>query len=220
MTDAFLVSFRIPNLLRRLFAEGAFSQAFVPALAATRAKHGDEATRDLVDAVATVLTWALLATCVLGVVAAPLLVWALGSGMSREGHEAAVVMTRWTFPYIGCMSMVALSAGVLNTWKRFMVPAMTPVLLNLSCIVVGYVLAKRLPDWGYPGIYSMALGVMVGGVLQLAVQVPALRRIGMLPRIGLSWTALDPGMHYLGAISHFANTGNLYGLTIVNVDTP
>ncbi len=207
MTDAFLVSFRIPNLLRRLFAEGAFSQAFVPALAATRARHGDEATRDLVDAVATVLTWALLATCVLGVVAAPLLVWALGSGMPREGHEAAVVMTRWTFPYIGCMSLVALSAGVLNTWKRFMVPAVTPVLLNLSCIVVGLLLAKQLPAWGYPGIYAMALGVMVGGLLQLAVQVPALRRIGMLPRIGLSWAALQRARQHGGVLQILKQMG-------------
>ena len=185
VSDAFLVAFRIPNMLRRLFAEGAFSQAFVPVLAATRAKHGDEATHALIDAVATLLVWALLATCVLGVVGAPLLVWMLGSGLPTEGREAAIVMTRWMFPYIGCMSLVALSAGILNTWRRFMVPAATPVLLNMAVIAAGWGLAPRLQAWGYPPIYAMALGVMLGGLLQLAVQIPALRRIGVRPRIGL-----------------------------------
>jgi putative peptidoglycan lipid II flippase len=131
-TDAFNVAFRIPNLFRRLFAEGAFSQAFVPLLAATRERDGDAATHALVDAVATVLAWALLVTCVVGVAAAPILVWAMAAGL--EDFDTAVLMTRWMFPYIGCMSMVALAAGILNTWKRFAVPAVTPVLLNLSVI--------------------------------------------------------------------------------------
>jgi len=186
VSDAFLVAFRIPNMLRRLFAEGAFSQAFVPVLAATRAKHGDEATHALIDAVATVLLWALLATCVMGVVGAPLLVWMLGSGMPAEGREAAIVMTRWMFPYIGCMSLVALSAGILNTWRRFMVPAATPVLLNMSVIAAGWWLSPRLEAWGYPPIYALAMGVMVGGLLQMAVQLPALWRIGVRPRFGLT----------------------------------
>jgi len=183
LTDAFQVAFRVPNLLRRLFAEGAFSQAFVPVLAATRAKEGDEATHALINAVATVLAWALVATCVIGVVGAPLLVWLLGSGLPDEGFDVAVVMTRWMFPYIGCMSLVALSAGILNTWKHFMVPAATPVLLNLTFIAVTLLLAPRLKAWGYEPVYAMAIGVMCGGVLQLAVQVPALARLGLLPRL-------------------------------------
>ena len=93
--DAFTVAFRIPNLLRRLFAEGAFSQAFVPILAQTREREGDAVTRALIDAVATVLFWALLATCVIGVIAAPVLVWLMGSGLAR--FDAAVVMTRIMF---------------------------------------------------------------------------------------------------------------------------
>ena len=106
MTDAFNVAFRIPNFFRRLFGEGAFSQAFVPVLAATRAKHGPEATHLLIDRVATVLSWALLATCVVGVLGSPLLVWAMASGLQQNprGFEVAVVMTRWMFPYIGFMS--------------------------------------------------------------------------------------------------------------------
>ncbi|MEY3252601.1 MAG: hypothetical protein RL227_1574, partial [Pseudomonadota bacterium] len=136
LTDAFNVAFRIPNLFRRLFAEGAFSQAFVPLLAATRERDGDAVTRDLVDAVGTVLTWVLLVTCALGVIAAPVLVWLMGSGLER--FDAAVVMTRWMFPYIGFMSLAALGAGVLNTWQRFAVPAATPVLLNLSWIAAAW----------------------------------------------------------------------------------
>ena len=187
-TDAFNVAFRIPNLLRRLFGEGAFSQAFVPILAATRATEGDEVTRHLIDAVATVLFWALLATCVLGVVAAPVVVWLMASGLAR--FDGAVVMTRWMFPYIGFMSLVALSAGVLNTWKRFAVPAATPVLLNLAVIGAAWGLAPVFKRQGIEPIYALAIGVMVGGMLQLAVQVPALLRIGCLPHIGLSWTTL------------------------------
>ncbi|WP_019560125.1 MULTISPECIES: murein biosynthesis integral membrane protein MurJ [Caldimonas] len=191
-TDAFNVAFRLPNLLRRLFAEGAFSQAFVPLLAESRARQGDEATRSLVDAVATVLIWVLLLTCVLGVAAAPVLVYAIAAGLrqSAQGFEAAVVMTRWMFPYIGFMSLVALSAGILNTWKRFAVPAATPVLLNVAMIAAAWGLTPRFEAWGLPGIYAMAAGVMLGGALQLAVQVPALARIGMLPRwcgLGTAW---------------------------------
>jgi putative peptidoglycan lipid II flippase len=207
LTDAFQVAFRIPNLLRRLFAEGAFSQAFVPVLAGTRAREGDEATHDLINAVATVLLWALLLTCVLGVVGAPLLVLALGSGLPTDASDAAVVMTRWMFPYIGCMSLVALSAGVLNTWRRFLVPAATPVLLNLSVIASAWLLLPRLAAWGWQPIYALAIGVMLGGVLQLAVQVPALMRIGAMPRIGLSLGRLRQSWAHAGVQRVLAQMG-------------
>jgi putative peptidoglycan lipid II flippase len=183
LTDAFIVAFRIPNLLRRLFAEGAFSQAFVPILAATREREGDEVTHRLVDAVATVLCWALLATVAAGVIAAPLIVWLMAAGLTA--FDEAVLMVRVMFPYIGCMSLVALAAGVLNTWRRFAVPAATPVLLNLAWIAAALGVAPWFARMGWEPIYAVAVGVMVGGVLQLAVQVPALRRLGMLPRIGL-----------------------------------
>ncbi len=201
MTDAFNVAFRIPNLLRRLFAEGAFSQAFVPLLAASRARDGDEATHALVDAVATVLLWAVVATSLLGVLGAPVLVWLMAQGLQKTGgFDAAVVMTRFMFPYIVFMSMVALSAGVLNTWKRFAVPAATPVLLNLSFILAAWLLVPRFAAWGIEPIYALAVGVMVGGVLQLALQVPALRRIGAMPRLRLGLGGLraawsHPGVH-------------------------
>ncbi|HRH28828.1 MAG TPA: murein biosynthesis integral membrane protein MurJ [Aquabacterium sp.] len=190
-TDAFQVAFRIPNLLRRLFAEGAFSQAFVPILGETRAKHGDEATHRLVDAVGTVLFWALLVVSILGVIGAPVLVWLMASGLQESGgYDAAVLMTRWMFPYIGCMSMVALSAGILNTWGHFAVPAATPVLLNVAVIGATLFLAPVFKSQGYDPVVAVAVGVMLGGVLQLAIQIPALRRRGMLPNIGLSWARL------------------------------
>ena len=192
LTDAFNVAFRIPNLFRRLFAEGAFSQAFVPVLAASKAQHGEEATRYLIDSVATVLAWVLLLTCVLGVVGAPVLVWLLASGLRQnpESYQAAVLMTRWMFPYIGFMSLVALAAGVLNTWKRFAVPAATPVLLNLCMIAAAWFGAPQFAARGIEPIYAMAGGVVLGGVLQLAAQLPALYRMGLLPRIGVTWAAV------------------------------
>ncbi len=192
MTDAFNVAFRIPNLFRRLFAEGAFSQAFVPVLAASKARQGDDATKLLVDRVATLLACALVLTCIVGVVVSPVLVWAMASGLQKDpaGYDAAVVMTRFMFPYIGFMSLVALSSGVLNTWKRFAVPAATPVLLNVSMIAAAWLLVPWFREHGVLPIYAMAVGVMVGGVLQLLVQIPALQKLGMLPRLGFTVRAL------------------------------
>ena len=192
LTDAFNVAFRIPNLLRRLFAEGAFSQAFVPVLAASREKHGDDATRVLIDQVATVLAWALTVTCILGVAGAPWLVWMMASGLQQNPHgfDVAVVLTRWMFPYIAFMSLVALAAGILNTWKRFAVPAATPVLLNVAMILAAGWGAPWFRSLGVEPIYALGAGVMLGGILQLGVQIPALRRLGLLPRVRLSWRGL------------------------------
>ncbi|UUX97655.1 murein biosynthesis integral membrane protein MurJ [Aquabacterium sp. J223] len=199
LTDAFTVAFRIPNLLRRLVGEGAFSQAFVPLLAASRERDGEDATRHLIDAVATVLLWVLVGLCVTGIVGAPLLVWLIGSGLERSGgFDPAVVMTRWMFPYIACMSLVALSAGILNTWRRFVVPAATPVLLNLAWIGAMLFLTPWFARWGIEPVYSLAVGVMLGGVLQLAVQVPALKRVGALPRFGLRWRAFREAWAHAG----------------------
>ena len=188
LTDAFNVAFRIPNLFRRLFAEGAFSQAFVPVLAASRAQHGDETTREVINSVATALAWSVLLLSIVGVLVAPWLVWALASGLQQDarGYGAAVQMTRWMFPYIAFMSLVALSAGILNTWKRFAVPAATPVLLNISVIAAAWGLAPWLSARGIEAVYALPVGVMLGGVLQLGVQIPALRRLGLLPRLALT----------------------------------
>ncbi len=191
-TDAFYIAFRLPNLLRRLFGEGAFSQAFVPILAEYKSQKGEAATRTLVDHVANTLVWATLLVSVVGIVGAPLILMAIASGLSGDGLDRATVMTRLMFPYILCMSFVVLSGAVLNTWREFKLPAFTPVLWNLSSIFFSLFLVQyfEVP------IYSMAVAVMVGGILQVAIQVPALRRIGMLPRLSLNPLAGlgDPGV--------------------------
>lgn len=189
-TDAFFVAFRIPNLLRRLFAEGAFSQAFVPILAEYKARRGTEATRDLVDHVATVLALALVAVTAAGVVGAGAVVWISAPGFSADPAKfgATTAMLRVTFPYILFISLTALAAGILNTHGRFTVPAFTPVLLNLSFI--GFSLAAN--RWFHPPAMALAWGALVGGALQLAFQVPFLLRVGMLPRPRLD--VRDPGV--------------------------
>ena len=195
LTDAFYIAFRIPNMFRRILGEGAFSQAFVPTLSATRTRDGEAGARQLVNHVGTLLLWTLVLLCIVGVAGAPLLVWALASGLKQSPpiYDAAVVMTRWMFPYIGFMSLVALAGGILNTWKRFAVPAASPVLLNLSMILTIAVAAPWFRGLGIEPIYALCLGVMGGGVLQLAIQVPALRAIGMWPRFGVSFAALREG---------------------------
>ena len=143
-TDAFYVAFRLPNMLRRLFAEGAFQQAFVPMLADVKERSEGEAGT-FIDHVFTVLALSVFAASILGVVAAPLLVWAIASGLASapEAFDLASVLTRFMFPYIAFMALTALAASVLNTWKRFAVPAVTPVLLNLSFIGCTVDLASR-----------------------------------------------------------------------------
>src|SRR5690606_2297211 len=182
LTDAYYVAFRIPNLFRRVLGEGAFSQAFVPVLAACRTEQDDAGAKQLIDHVGTLLSWTLVLLCVAGVLGAPWMVWAMASRLEDSGgFDAAVVMTRWMFPDIGFMSLVALAGGILNNWRRFAVPAASPVLLNVALIgsiVLGAPLFRR---WGIEPIYAQCVGVMVGGVLQLALQIPALRRLGMLP---------------------------------------
>jgi putative peptidoglycan lipid II flippase len=189
-TDAFVVAFRIPNLLRRLFAEGAFSQAFVPMLAEYKNRRGAEETKVLVDRTATMLTLALLAVTVLGVALAPVVIYVSAPGFSADPDkfELTVRMLRVTFPYILFISLVSLAGGILNTWSRFAIPAFTPTLLNVSFIAGALLLAPYFD----PPVMVLAWSVFAGGVLQLALQVPALARLGMLPRPRLAWS--DPGV--------------------------
>ncbi|RXZ38104.1 murein biosynthesis integral membrane protein MurJ [Oxalobacteraceae bacterium CAVE-383] len=183
-TDAFNVAFRIPNLLRRLFAEGAFSQAFVPILAEYKNQKGDAATKTLVDHVATAMIWAMLITCTLGIVGTPIIVYTIATGLAsnKDAFDASVLMTQLMFPYIGFMAFVALAGGILNTWREFKIPAFTPVLLNIAFIAASLLLAPFMKQ----PIYSMAIAVVVGGILQVAIQIPALVKIGMLPHIALN----------------------------------
>ena len=195
-TDAFFVAFRLPNLLRRLFAEGAFSQAFVPILAEVRRREGDDGAVRLVGRVAALLTAVVALVALLGVIAAPLVVMVSAPGFTDDADKFAltVALTRLTFPYIAFMALVALSAGVLNTWSRFAVPAFTPVLLNLSFIGMALFAAP----WFDPPIVALAWAVLIGGLLQLAMQWGALARLGLMPRF--RWAPGDPDVRRILAL--------------------
>lgn len=190
-TDAFYVAFRIPNLLRRLSAEGAFAQAFVPILAEFKNTEGHDPTKALVDAMSTVLAWALAALSVAGVAGASWVVFAVASGLKHDGqaYGLAVHMTQIMFPYIIFISLTTLASGVLNTYKQFSLPAFAPVLLNVAFIAAAVFVA---PHMKVP-VYALAYAVIVGGILQFLVQLPGLKKIDMVPRIGL---------HFFRALKH------------------
>jgi putative peptidoglycan lipid II flippase len=189
-TDAFFVAFRIPNLLRRLFAEGAFSQAFVPVLSQYKNRNSPEEAKSLLDGAATLLFVALVATAALGMALAPIIVYISAPGFAAEPakFQLTVTMLRITFPYIVFISLVAFAAGVLNTWNRFSVPAITPVFLNVAFIVGALVFADRFD----PPVLVLAWAVFAGGALQLAFQIPFLAKLGLLPRWRLDFS--HPGV--------------------------
>ncbi len=176
-TDAFYVAFRLPNMLRRLFAEGAFQQAFVPMLSDIYENQSRERAQSFIDHVFTLLALAVFAASFIGVLVAPLLVWAIASGLRADpaAFDLASALTRWMFPYIAFMALVALAASILNVHRRFAIPAVTPVLLNLSFIISTVFVAPRLSN----PIWALAGAVLVGGILQLATQWLALRRLGI-----------------------------------------
>jgi putative peptidoglycan lipid II flippase len=179
-TDAFFVAFRLPNLLRRLFAEGAFSQAFVPVLAEQKNKTSADEVRAVIDRTATLLFLALVVTALIGIAVAPVVVYISAPGFASDPakFDLTVTMLRITFPYIAFISLVALAAGILNTWNRFSVPAFTPSLLNVAFIVGALFFA----DHFNPPVLVLAWAVFAGGILQLAFQVPWLYKMGLLPR--------------------------------------
>lgn len=183
-TDAFFVAFRLPNLLRRLFAEGAFSQAFVPVLGQIKAQRGEAAAVRLARHAALLLTTVLTLVTLAAIVAAPALVWLMsgGFGGQRETFDLAVLLTRWMFPYIVMISLVALASGLLNTWSEFKAPAFAPVLLNLSFIGCAVLLSPLLEE----PIWALAAAVILGGLAQLLLMLLAVRRT-----LGQSKQAID-----------------------------
>lgn len=183
--DVFFFANRIPNFLRRLFAEGAFSQAFVPVLSEVKAKHGDDAVRELVAKVAGTLGVIVTLVTLVGVVGSPLIALLFGMGWFIEwlndgpdAHkfEMASVMLKITFPYLWFISLVALSGAVLNTYNRFAVAAFTPVFLNIAIIGSALYLAPELDE---PAM-ALAWGVFIGGIVQLLFQLPFLAKAGLL----------------------------------------
>lgn len=182
-TDAFFVAFKLPNLLRRIFAEGAFSQAFVPILAEYKSKQGEDATRVFVAYVSGLLTLALAVVTVAGMLAAPWVIMATAPGFANTADKFALTtqLLRITFPYILLISLASLAGAILNTWNRFSVPAFAPTFLNVS--MIGFALFGA--PYFHPPVLALAWAVTVGGVLQLVYQLPHLKKIGMLvlPRI-------------------------------------
>ena len=178
--DAFFVAFRIPNFLRRLFAEGAFAQAFVPVLSEYRANREIADVRDLASHVSGALIGVLALVTVAGIVAAPVLIAVFAPGFLSDPakYALAVEMVRITFPYVFFISLVAFAGGILNTYGRFAVPAFTPVLLNLCLIGAALWLA---PVLDIP-VVALAWGVLAAGIVQLAFQFPFLAALGMLVR--------------------------------------
>jgi len=178
--DAFFVAFKIPNFLRRLFAEGAFSQAFVPVLSEYKTRREQAEVRRLVDNVVGVLGGILFLVTLAGVLAAPLLVTIFAPGFLQDAakFDLTVAMIRVTFPYILFISLTALAGGILNSYGRFAVPAFTPALLNLCLIAAALWLAPRLAE----PVTALAWGVFLAGVVQLLFQLPYLRGLGLLPR--------------------------------------
>ncbi len=184
-TDAFFVAFKIPNFFRRLFAEGAFSQAFVPVLSEYKARCSEAEVRGLVANVSGTLGVILLLLTVLAIIGATPLVTVFAPGF--RGDEAKFALTaemlRITFPYLMLISLTALAGGILNTYGHFAVPAVTPVWLNISLIGAAFYLAPLFDA----GVVGLAWGVFIAGVVQLLFQFPSLARLGLLPRPRWGW---------------------------------
>ncbi|CAM3652758.1 murein biosynthesis integral membrane protein MurJ [Halomonas sp. AOP12-C2-37] len=177
--DAFFVAFKIPNFLRRLFAEGAFNQAFVPVLSEYSTQRNRDEIRELLNATAGSLTAILALITAVAMLCAPWLIWVFAPGFGRDPEKLALTadMLRLTFPYLLLISLTAFSGSVMNTWNRFAVPAITPVLLNLSLIGAALFLMPMMEE---PAM-ALAWGVLIAGVAQLAFQVPFLLRLGLMP---------------------------------------
>ncbi len=184
-TDAFFIAFKIPNLLRRMFAEGAFSQAFVPVLAEYKNQRGQEATQHLVNHVASFLSLVLLGVTIIGILAAPWVVYLSAPGFhdSPDKFALTVDLLRITFPYILFISLASLAGAVLNTYGQFSIPAFTPTLLNVTFIIVSLFFVPYF----HPPVMALAWAVFIGGILQLFFQVPYLLKLGFKPRFSLDW---------------------------------
>lgn len=184
-TDAFFVAFRIPNFLRRLFAEGAFSQAFIPVLSEYKTQREHDEVQNLADHVAGTLGGILFIITVVGVVAAPVLVMIFAPGFLNDVAKADLTaqMLRITFPYLLFISLVAFAGGILNSYGRFGVPAFTPVFLNLSLIGAAIWLSPRMEE----PVVALAWGVFIAGIVQLLFQLPFLAQIKILPRPRWGW---------------------------------
>lgn len=188
--DAFFVAFKIPNFLRRLFAEGAFSQAFIPVLADYKAEGSQAAVKGLVDRVAGVLGGSLLFITAISMLAAPVITMIFAPGFVNQPEKFRLTseMIRITFPYLLLISMTGFCGAILNSYGRFAVPAFTPVFLNISLIFAALIAAP----WFEVPVFALAWGVFFAGVIQLLFQFPSLYRLELVPRP--RWDTRDEGV--------------------------
>jgi putative peptidoglycan lipid II flippase len=206
--EVFVLANQIPNLLRRLFAEGAFSQAFVPVVAEYRANRSTDEVRTLVDSVAGTLFVILFGISVIGVLIAPVIVVLFAPGFVAKDagqFSLATQMLRWTFPYLLFVSLTSLAGGVLNSYHKFALPAFSSVVLNLTIIVFA---AAISPHFDQP-VMALAVGVFVGGLLQLAIQLPALVRMGLLRKP--HWNVKHEAVKRIGRLMGPAIIGSSMG---------
>ncbi|NQZ53740.1 MAG: murein biosynthesis integral membrane protein MurJ [Piscirickettsiaceae bacterium] len=182
--DVFFVAFKIPNFLRRLFAEGAFSQAFIPVLAEYR-QRGDRDLKDFIASTSGTLAGILFVITAIGVIAAPLLIMVFAPGFITDPHKIGLAgdLLKITFPYLFFISLTALAGSILNSLGKFAVPAFTPVFLNISLIASALWLSPHLEE----PVTALAWGVFIGGVVQLLFQIPFLIKIGQLPKPRWAW---------------------------------
>src|SRR5690349_8088417 len=194
--DAWLVAFKIPNFLRRLFAEGSFSQAFVPVISEYKHKRSHDEVRQLVDEVAGTFGVLLFVITAIGVVAAPIIIFAFAPAWHDQPDQwhAASAMLRWTFPYLFFISLSALFSGVLNSYNKFALPAYTQVIMNVVMIIVTVWIAPKAAN---PGL-ALAMGVFVSGMLQLAFQLPAVMKLGLFRRP--RWKPAAEGVRRIGRL--------------------
>ncbi len=215
LMDAFLVAFKIPNFMRRLFAEGAFSQAFVPVVSEYKVQRPHDEVRELIDGAMGTLAWFLAVITVLGVVAAPVFVLLFAPGFRLDGarFDLTVEMLRWTFPFILFISLAALAGGVLNSYGKFAVPATTSTLMNVVMIVFAACVAPYFPR---PGIV-LAIGVFVSGLVQLGFQLPFLLRLKLLRRPRWHWN--HAGVRKIGRLMLPAIFGSSVSQVALLLDT-
>jgi putative peptidoglycan lipid II flippase len=179
-TDAFFVAFKIPNFLRRLFAEGAFAHAFVPVLSDYKERGSKVALKQFINKTAGTLSVFLLLITLIGIIAAPVLIMLLAPGFMWQGtqYELSVQLLQITFPYLFFIALVAFAGGILNAHGQFAIPALTPVFLNICMIAAAIWLAPLMDE----PVTALAWGVIAAGIVQLLFQVPALVRLGLMPR--------------------------------------
>jgi len=215
LMDAFLVAFKIPNFMRRLFAEGAFSQAFVPVVSEYKVQRTHDEVRELVDGAMGTMAWFMSVVTIVGIVAAPVFVLLFAPGFRADAgkFDLTVDMLRWTFPYLLFISLASLASGVLNSYQRFSVPALMSTFMNLVMIVFAAWIAPRFRE---PGVV-LAVGVFVAGAVQLAFQLPAMVRLGLLRRPRWRWG--HAGVKKIGALMLPAIFGSSVSQVALLLDT-